>query len=152
MRDMEYIVIFNHDSAVEYKNGVANRITDITMLDELKLHSNMLPDAMYKKMGYAISIEAIEKVLDWECYKLKLQSPNGPIKFSYYKKSTGLLRMAKSPSGETVLYPEYKKYIEGAVIPEIALQLLPTGDTLKLTRRYMYINEIIDTNIFNLQP
>ena len=140
-------VKYNRGNGIRIIDSTVEKLTDVAELDELELATYVVPLIGYRNLDYAMTFEGSEKVKGRSCYKIKLQSPNGPVRFEYYDESTGLLTMSKGSSGEITFFEKYKPYYK-ARFPSVQKTVI-AGDTSMYTLDNIYFNEIMDTTIFH---
>lgn len=146
-RDQEEVKVYHNGAAATIINGRVERITDKAELDDLKLHSHILPDAVYKKLGYKMTLEGVSKLDGVEYNVVKLQSPNGYVATNYYEKESGLLRIIKGKEGIKVELTEYTR-VKGMLYNRRNLMTFPEGGTLELVLHDVVNNEKLDPSLF----
>lgn len=147
----------NGDQVRVYREGKAmmmmgedkQAISDKKELDDMKLQSHILPDMVYKKLGYKMTLEGISKRDGVEYHVVKLVSPNGYTKTNYYETETGLLRLIYDQNGVKVELLDYVKFKGGLYARKNVLSF-PDGNTLEIYMTDMVNNEPIDASLFKL--
>lgn len=144
----EQVRIYNQGAAVIIAGASKQDITDKAELDEMKLQSHILPDMVYKKLGYKMTMEGMSKLDGVEYYVVRLESPNGYVKTNYYEKESGLLRIIKDQNGITSILEQYVKF-KGGLYPKRNVLTFPDGGSLEVILAEISNNEPIDPALFN---
>jgi hypothetical protein len=142
------IQIYNAGNVLSIINGKKKELTEEKDTEELKLQSNILPDLVYTKLGYKITMLGEEKVNGARHYAVEIISPLGAKKINYYEKASGLLKFVKK-NGSKTFFTDYKT-IKGRVIPFTFVTIFPEGSKMMFKVTKWFINKRADPALFDL--
>ena len=141
-------IIYNNGKAGKIVDGISETITDQDEIERLKLSACILPDMVYKEMGYNMKLLGIEKWKGTNCYKIKLTSPSGKEDLNFYEKESGLLSMIIHGKGTKSLFNEYKEF-DGCLFPVKMSYVLSNDEVWTITVKEVHLNKIIEESVFS---
>ncbi|HEX6181120.1 MAG TPA: hypothetical protein VFZ47_07710 [Chitinophagaceae bacterium] len=145
-KGVTYVKIYNQGTAFSIQNGKKEFITEKSELDRLKLLTYMMPDAMYKQLGYRFTLEGESRQDGIEYYIVKLVSPNGHEQLNYYDKQSGLLTIIIDPVvGRTQLL-RYEPFVGGFYMQKF-VHHTKTGEAIESTISEFRPNVEIDPEL-----
>ena len=131
-KEVLQIQVYNKGAAFSIINGQREFITDKSELDGLKLLTYMIPEAMYKKLGYRLTLEGESRQNGIEYYIVKRTSPNGHEQLNYYDKKTGLLSIIIDPAIGRTQVLQYEPFVGGFYMQK-CVHHYKTGASMEFT-------------------
>lgn len=99
--------IYNNGKLILKKNGQVIPITDSSRLEDLQVHSFLLADMAYEKLGYTINLIPSDED---STYRVQLISPKGMTTIKYFNKKTGYLTKAVFTDGTTSYFSDFQNF------------------------------------------
>ena len=140
--------IYNQGTAAYFTNDKKEKVTSKSELEDLKLQTYMLPEAMYKQLGYKLTLEGDSRQDGVEYNVVKLESPSGYERTHYYEKSSDLLRIIVNNDDIKFHITEYVPFKGGMYPGKMTVYFPEGGGSFALTVTEYSDNAPIDPAVF----
>jgi hypothetical protein len=137
--------IYNNRKVIFKKDGKVMPVVDSSGIEDLEVHSFLLADMAYQKLGYKMDLIPSDED---STYRVQLTSPKGRITIKYFSKKTGYLTKGVFAEGTASYFYDFEK-VGGFLVNrrEIIINRQGNPEEIRLTK--FVLNPKYDPSIFN---